>query len=70
MAELETVTREIELKPGAVFPFGAEKVWWRVLEIDWKAGTMLVIADKEICKREYNTKHKPSPGRPARCANG
>ena len=25
MAELETATREIELKPGAVFPFGAEK---------------------------------------------
>ena len=54
MAELETVTREIELKPGAVFPFGAEKVWWRVLEIDRKAGTMLVIADEEICDKEYN----------------
>ena len=56
MAELETVTRTIELRPGAVFPFGAEKVLWRVLELDREAGTMLVIADKEICEKEYHKK--------------
>ena len=55
MAELETVTREIELKPGAVFPFGAEKVWWRVLELDRETGTMLVVSEKEVCQRVYHS---------------
>ena len=52
MADLETVTVELEVKPGAWFPMG--KHFWQILDIDEAAQTALVIAAKEVCQRAYH----------------
>ena len=45
---------EVEFRPGAHLGFGAEKTPWRVLELDRKAETALLIAEEPVCNRAYH----------------
>lgn len=45
---------EVEFQPGAHLCFGAEKTTWRVLELDRKAETALLIAEEPVCNRAYH----------------
>ena len=45
---------EVEFRLGAHLCFGAEKTTWRVLELDRKAETALLIAEEPVCNRAYH----------------
>ena len=45
---------EVKFETGAYIFMGGR--YWRVLEVDDKAGTALVIADKTVCNRAYHSK--------------
>ncbi|MCQ2559047.1 MAG: DUF6273 domain-containing protein, partial [Oscillospiraceae bacterium] len=47
-----------EFSPGCCFAMGKDGTFWRVLTVDQEAGTAVVIADREICKRAYHDKWK------------
>jgi len=56
--EIRIPVSEIELKKGAYFPFGKEGIIWRVLDIDEKENTAIVIADRPVCERKYHGKRE------------
>ncbi len=45
-------------EPGVILPLGAGTAWWRILDVDRKEGTALLIADRPVCDREYHKKYK------------
>ncbi len=49
----------VDFKPGTRIWFGKEKTQWRVLEVNREEETALLIADKEICEKEYHKKSEP-----------
>ena len=54
---IQTPLVELELKPGVSFFYG--KHFWRILDVDEKTKTMLVISDKAVCKNKYHEKEEP-----------
>ena len=52
-----TVTyAEAEFEPGVHLWLGNEKTPWRVLEVDRKTETALLITEKPVCERPYHSK--------------
>ena len=53
----ETMKEEIiDFVPGAKIWFGKEKMHWRVLEVDRKEETALLITEKSVCEKLGHTK--------------
>ena len=47
-----------KLEPGADIVMGNEPMLWRILELDRKNETALVIADRPVCARTYHEKRE------------
>ena len=57
MSDTITIPRmEIEFAPGATLFFGKQGTLWRVLEVDRENDTAQLIAERQICDRQYHSK--------------